>query len=44
MTEGWEEARLLAIAETGLPDEQFPESCPYTFEQMMGSDLLALEC
>ncbi|MBE9112102.1 DUF29 domain-containing protein [Nodosilinea sp. LEGE 07298] len=38
MTEGWEEARLLAIAETGLPDEQFFECCPYTFEQVMDAD------
>ncbi|MGB3201857.1 MAG: DUF29 domain-containing protein [Nodosilinea sp.] len=38
MAEGWDEARLLAIAETGLPDEQFPESCPYTFEQVMNAD------
>jgi hypothetical protein len=38
MAEGWEEARLLAIAETGLPDELFPERCPYTFEQVIDPD------
>jgi hypothetical protein len=38
MAECWEEARLLALAETGLPDEQFPEDCPYRFEQVMGDE------
>ncbi len=38
MTETWEEARLLTIAETGLPDEQFPEACPYEFDQLMNSN------
>jgi hypothetical protein len=38
MAETWEEARLLAIAETGLPDEQFPEVCPYQFDQIMNPD------
>jgi Domain of unknown function DUF29 len=38
MAEGWEEARLLAIAETGLPDELFPDGCPYTFDQVINPD------
>ncbi|MBW4481212.1 MAG: DUF29 domain-containing protein [Tildeniella torsiva UHER 1998/13D] len=38
MAEGWEEARLLAIAETGLPDDQFPDGCPYTFDQVIDPD------
>ncbi|ASC70832.1 hypothetical protein XM38_017790 [Halomicronema hongdechloris C2206] len=38
MAESWEEAKLLAIAETGLPDEQFPETCPYQFPQVMDPD------
>ena len=38
MAETWEEARLLAIAETGLPDEPFPEVCPYNFDQIMNPD------
>ncbi|WP_199332122.1 DUF29 domain-containing protein [Anabaena lutea] len=38
MTETWSEARDLAIAETDLPDEQFPEKCPYTLEQIMNAE------
>lgn len=37
MAETCEEARLLAIAETGLPDDLFPEVCPYEFEQVVDS-------
>ncbi|MEA5468393.1 DUF29 family protein [Spirulina sp. 06S082] len=35
MKESWSEARDLAIAETDLPDEQFPEICPFDLEQVM---------
>ncbi len=38
MAEGWEDARLLAIAETGLPDDCFPDQCPYSFEMAMSPD------
>lgn len=35
MKESWSEARDLAIAATDLPDEQFPEICPFDLEQVM---------
>lgn len=46
LNESWSEARDLAIAfgwaepiaETDLPDEQFPEICPFSLEQIMNSD------
>jgi hypothetical protein len=38
MTESWPEARDLAIAETDLPDGQFPETCPFTVEQVLSTD------
>ncbi|WP_309235927.1 DUF29 family protein [Planktothrix sp. FACHB-1365] len=38
LNESWSEARNLAIAETDLPDEQFPEVCPFSVEQIMSSD------
>jgi Domain of unknown function DUF29 len=38
MDESWQEARDLAIAETGLPDEQFPEICPFSGVQVMNTD------
>jgi hypothetical protein len=38
MTESWSEARDLAIAETDLPDEQFPETNPFSVEQVLNSD------
>jgi hypothetical protein len=38
MVESWQEARDLAIAETDLPDEQFPEACPFTVEQVLSPD------
>ncbi|MEQ8384511.1 MAG: DUF29 domain-containing protein [Coleofasciculus sp. A1-SPW-01] len=38
MEESWLEARDLAIAETDLPDEQFPDVCPFSFEQVMCED------
>jgi len=33
--ESWEEARDLAIIETDLPDEQFPEACPFSLEEIL---------
>ena len=33
--EGYASGRDLAIEETDLPDETFPEDCPYTFDEMM---------
>lgn len=38
MKESWSEARDLAIAETDLPDEQFPEICPFDWEQVLNED------
>ena len=38
MVESWQEARDLAIAETDLPDEQFPETCPLSVEQVLSPD------
>lgn len=35
MRETWEEARDLAIIETDLPDEQFPEACPFSLEEIL---------
>ncbi|ANV84724.1 hypothetical protein AWQ21_10230 [Picosynechococcus sp. PCC 7003] len=35
MAESWSEARDLAIAETDLPDEQFPEICPFTLVEVL---------
>jgi hypothetical protein len=38
MVESWTEARDVAIAETDLPDEQFPEICPFAVEQVLSPD------
>jgi hypothetical protein len=38
MLESWQEARDLAIAATDLPDEQFPETNPFSVEQVLSSD------
>jgi hypothetical protein len=32
----YQDARLSAAAETGLPESAFPETCPYVIEQIMG--------
>ncbi len=32
----YQDSRLAAAAETGLPESVFPETCPYTIEQIMG--------
>ncbi|MEA5620664.1 DUF29 domain-containing protein [Cronbergia sp. UHCC 0137] len=34
MIESWLEARDLAIAETDLPDENFPKNCPYSWQEV----------
>lgn len=34
----YERARNSAKAETGLPKESFPATCPWTFEQIMDAD------
>ena len=38
MIESWSEARDLAIAETDLPDSNFPDVCPFKLEEIMDSD------
>jgi len=38
LVESWSEARDLAIAETDLPDEQFPLSSPFSVEQVLSPD------
>ena len=38
MTESWSEARDLAIAETDLPDDNFPETCPFRLEEIINPD------
>lgn len=38
MRESWDQARDLAIVETDLPDEQFPEICPFALEQVLSND------
>ncbi|WP_008313762.1 DUF29 domain-containing protein [Leptolyngbya sp. PCC 6406] len=38
MLESWPEGRDLAIAETDLPDGQFPEDCPFTLNQVLSED------
>ncbi len=38
MTESWSEARDLAIAETDLPDDNFPETCPFKLEEIVNPD------
>lgn len=38
MVESWKEAKDLAIAETDLLDEQFPEICPFSVDQILSPD------
>ena len=38
LAESWTEARDLAIAETDLPDSNFPEICPFILEEIMNPD------
>jgi hypothetical protein len=42
LIESWNEARDLAIAETDLPDSNFPETCPFSLEQIMNPDFFPL--
>lgn len=42
LTESWIEARDLAIAETDLPDDNFPEICPFSLEEIMNSNFFPL--
>ena len=38
LAESWSEARDFAIAETDLPDDNFPKSCPFSLEEIMNPD------
>lgn len=38
MQESWSLAKDLAIAETDLPDDQFPHACPFTLSQVLRED------
>ena len=38
LLESWSEARDLAIAETDLSDESFPEACPFSLEEILNPD------
>ncbi len=40
--ENWQEERYLAIAETDLPDGQFPDSFPFTITEMLSPDFWPL--
>jgi Domain of unknown function DUF29 len=40
MSEAYFDGRDLAIQETNLPDETFPEDCPYAFEVAIDPDFL----
>jgi hypothetical protein len=42
LIESWSEARDLAIAETDLPDNNFPEICPFSLEEIMNPDFFPL--
>lgn len=41
--EGYEDALDLAVRETGLSYETFPEDCPYAFEQAIDAEFLPNE-
>ncbi|WP_299735182.1 DUF29 domain-containing protein [uncultured Endozoicomonas sp.] len=38
--EAYEAALITAFKETGLPENTFPEQCPWSFDDMMNSDFL----
>jgi hypothetical protein len=40
ITTAYEKARLSAEDETGIDKNNFPESCPFTFEQLLKRDFL----
>lgn len=35
LTNGWDDGFVLAIRETGLDPDLFPEACPFTMEQLL---------
>jgi hypothetical protein len=37
-TESWTEARDLAVVETDLPEDHFPDTCPFGLEEIMNPD------
>ncbi|MBF0294036.1 MAG: DUF29 domain-containing protein [Magnetococcales bacterium] len=39
--EAYQEARIYAAVETGLPEETFRERCPFTWEQVLDDDFFA---
>ena len=43
LAKGYALARERAIVETGLPDQQFPESCPYKIEQLLDDTFWATD-
>jgi len=38
LAESWTQARDIAIAETDLPDSNFPEICPFLLKEIMNPD------
>jgi hypothetical protein len=38
LQESWDQARDLAIMETDLPDDKFPEHCPFSLPEVMDQD------
>lgn len=38
LQESWDQARDLAIIETDLPEDQFPESCPFNLAEVLDQD------
>lgn len=38
ITKAYPNALALAVKETGLADNEFPQSCPYVIEQLLDSD------
>ncbi|MFM7191483.1 MAG: DUF29 domain-containing protein [Microcystaceae cyanobacterium] len=38
IAESWQEARDLAIAEADLPDDQFPNDCPFTISEVLDAN------
>ena len=40
LTRAYKRARTVAAEETGLPETTFPADCPFTPEQILGSDIL----
>lgn len=37
-TESWTEARDLAVVETDLPEDHFPDTCPFSLGEVMSLD------